>query len=213
MTWTSIFQEFPVEIGVLILGYVNIAHTFWHRRFINDVLPDIKKKRDGGRWAVWFIYPDGRVQICANCYSYGDGTGSGFNAFCSGSSCQVQDYQQDVPENERLYCYVGYTTFNMYKADSRHSDDPNWTLDLHRQHLESRGWDTGSHKHSHRLALASCLREIERRFEFGQGTFLFDTAQYHQILNAWMWDLVDENEVEDEEDALWINPEPLPLLN
>jgi hypothetical protein len=62
--------------------------------------------------------------------------------------------------------------------------------------------------------LANCHREIDRRFEFGQGTFLFDSSHYRQLLREWMWEPLVEDEDEDEEDALWINPtEPLPLLD
>ena len=123
--------------------------------------------------------------------------------------------QDHDPELGNWTCEVVYITFDMYKIHSRHQDDPDWTFEIHLQHLDERGWVTGSLKENHRMEMSIHLHELRRRFELGDGEFLFDTKEYFRRRNQWMWADLEPEEGDEESrlDAGWLNPDPIEILD
>ena len=156
-TNSSLWDLIPMELKQTILKFDGFQ-TNWRRRFENDVLPDIKKRYDGGKWVYQEILSYGNT-ACANCYIYGDGTGSGPTAFCYGSTCQNLS-DPDFIDEDALF-EIAYVHFEMIKDYTIWYNDPNATAQQALQSANDRGLVLGSLKHIHREHIWFCLSEID----------------------------------------------------
>ena len=154
----NILKNLPSALSLSILAWVNITHTYWHRRFTYDVLPNIKKLESANsrrKWVVIDTDPDGRIYYCGNCYHYCDGSGAGPNGLCRNHN------------NTSVLYEFAHITFDMYKLNLAQNIDnaPQFLRRYLNMTAESYfndalSLEVGSTKYLHYEKLSFCMTQI-----------------------------------------------------